>query len=72
MTPAEFELLLKNDPLDLEYDVVDGEDRYRSVGLAGGGRLLSAVWTIRSGKVRAITAFPASVLDRKAYLEKPK
>ena len=72
VTPAEFELLLENDPLDLAYDVVDGEDRNRSVGLAGRGQLLSAAWTIRNGKVRAITAFPASVLDRKAYLEKLK
>ena len=27
-------------------------------------------WTIREGKVRAITAFPASVSDRKAFLER--
>jgi ketosteroid isomerase-like protein len=27
------------------------------------------VWTIRDGKVRAITAFPATVSDKKAFVE---
>jgi uncharacterized DUF497 family protein len=70
VAPIEFEELLNNDPLDLSYELTDGEERYRSVGVTGGGRLLSAVWTIRDGKIRAITAFRASVSDRKAYLGK--
>jgi uncharacterized DUF497 family protein len=72
VAPAEFEQTLNNDPVDLEYDRIDNEERYRSVGLTNGGRLLSVAWTIRNGKVRAITAFPASVSDRKAFLERPK
>jgi len=72
VAPAEFEQVLTNDPIDLDFDLIDGEERYRSVGLTNGGRLLSVAWTIRSGKVRAITAFPASASDRKAFLEKPK
>jgi len=70
--PAEFEQVLNNNPIDLRFDLIDDEARYRSVGLTNGGRLLSVAWTIRNGKVRAITAFPASVSDRKAFLEKPK
>ena len=70
VTPAEFEQMLNNDPVDLEYDRIDDEERYRSVGLTKGGRLLSVAWTIRNGKVRAITAFPATVSDRKAFLER--
>lgn len=69
---AEFEQVLNNDPIDLAFDLIDEEERYRSVGLTNGGRLLSVAWTIRNGKIRAITAFPASVSDRKAFLEKPK
>ena len=69
---AEFEQLLNNNPIDLNFELIDNEERYRSVGLTNAGRLLSVVWTIRTGKVRAITAFPASVSDRKAFLEKPK
>ena len=70
--PAEFEQLLENEPLDLAYELIENEERYRSVGLTNRGRLLSAVWTIRSGKVRAITAFPATFSDRKAFLERPE
>jgi len=54
--PAEFEQVLNNDPIDLDYRLIDGEERYRSVGLTNGGRLLSVAWTVRNGKVRAITA----------------
>ena len=72
VSQSEFEQLLNNDPVDVDYGQVNDEERFRSVGLTDQGRLLSAVWTIRNGKVRAITAFPASVLDKKAYLERPQ
>lgn len=70
VTPSEFEQVLNNEPLDLDYELIEGEERYRAVGLTSGGRLLSVVYTIRDGKVRGITAFPASDLDKKAFLEK--
>ena len=72
VAPAEFEQLLNNNPIELNLELIDNEERYRSVGLTNAGRLLSVVWTIRNGKVRAITAFPASVSERKAFLEKLK
>lgn len=72
VAPAEFEQVLHNDPIDLAFDLIEDEERYRSVGLTDRGRLLSVAWTIRNGKVRAITAFPAGVSDRKAFLENPK
>jgi len=68
--PAEFEQVMKNDPLDLDYDVIGGEERYRSVGLTNRGRLLLVVWTARDGKVRAVTAYPASVSNKKTFLER--
>ena len=70
VSPVEFEQLLNNDPLDLQYQVIGAEERYRSVGVTKTGRVLSVVWTIRSGRVRAITAFPASMSDTKAFLER--
>ncbi len=70
--PEEFEQLLYGGPLDLEHEPINNEERYRSVGLTNSGRLLTAVWTIRDGKVRAITAFPAGVSDRKAFRERHK
>ena len=70
VTAAEFEQVMLGDPLDLAYYLVGSEERYRSVGRTTRGRLLSVAWTIRHGKVRAVTAFPASVSDRKAFLER--
>ena len=70
VTPAEFEQALNNDPLDLDWEVTDGEDRYRSVGLTDGGRFLLLVWTIRNGKIRAVTAFPASASNRRDFPER--
>ena len=72
VSPVEFEQLLNNDPLDLDYEWIDNEERYRSVGLTNRGRLLSAVWTVRRGKIRAVTAFPATASDRKAFLERTR
>jgi uncharacterized DUF497 family protein len=69
VTPAEFEQVLSNEPLDLDYELIDSEERYRAVGLTSGDRLLSVVFTVRDGKVRGITAFPASARDRKAFME---
>jgi uncharacterized DUF497 family protein len=72
VAPAEVGQLLNNDPVDLKFELIDGEERYRSVGLTNAGRLLSVAWTIRKGKVRVITAFPAGVSDGNASLERPK
>jgi uncharacterized DUF497 family protein len=70
VTILEFEQLMRNDPIDLDYEVTGGEERYRSVGLTNGGRFLTAVWTVRSGKVRAVTVFPAGVREKKTFLER--
>lgn len=72
VAPAQFELVLDNEPLDLALNLIDDEERCRSVGLTNGCGLESVARTIRNGKMRAITAFSASVSDRKAFLEKPK
>lgn len=72
VVPAEIEQLLNGEPLDLAFEVIANEERYRSVGITNRGRLSTVAWTICGGKIRAITAFPASVADKKAFLEKPK
>jgi len=72
VTPSEFEELLNNDPLDLYFEEIDNEERYRSIGVTDGGRLLSVVWTIRGDTIRAITAFHPGASDRKAYLGRPR
>ncbi|MBZ5726626.1 MAG: BrnT family toxin [Acidobacteriia bacterium] len=67
VTVREFESVMQNSPLDLAYEVVDGEERYRSVGMTDRGRLLVAIWTLRNGRVRAVTAFPASATYKKLF-----
>ena len=70
VTVSEFEEVLRNNPIDLDFSVVNGEDRYRSAGLTLSGRLLTVAWTIRGDRVRAITAFPATATTRRKFLEK--
>jgi uncharacterized DUF497 family protein len=69
VTPAEFEYVLTNNAVDLGYELIDDEERYRAVGLTSAGRLLTVVWAPRNGSIRAVTAFPATVSDKKAFLE---
>ena len=68
VTPEEFEELLQNAPLDLEYETEAGEDRYKSLGATLRGRILIAVWTVRRGRVRAVTAYPATKELQSLYL----
>lgn len=72
VTPSEFEQVIHNDPLDLDCEFVDDEERYRSVGVTDNGRLLLVVWTVRNGKIRAITAFPASATNKRDFLRRPR
>lgn len=70
VTAREFESVMRNSPMDLAYEVLGGEERYRSVGQTDSGRLLVAIWTLRDGKVRAVTEFPASATYKKLFPER--
>ena len=52
--------------------MIDGEERYRSVGITNGGRFLLVAWTVRGGRVRAVTAFPASASNKQNFLERSR
>lgn len=67
VTPAEFEQVMDNDPLELGYELIDAEERFRSIGLTNRGRLLLVVWTPRGGKIRAVTAFRASTSNKRDF-----
>jgi len=56
VTPKEFEELLAGDPVYVEHQMSNGEERYKVLGLTAVGRVLIGVWTPREGKIRAITA----------------
>ena len=69
VAPEEFEQVIDNDPLDLEYQVENGEGRYKSLGVTDRGRALIVVWTLREGKVRALTAYSAGKSYERLYWE---
>ena len=69
VTPKEFEELMAGDPVYLEYQVPDDEERYKVLGVTEAGRVLIAIWTPRLGKVRAVTAYAASRAYRNLYWE---
>ena len=69
VAPHEFEEVLFNDPLDLEYQTESGEARYKSLGATNKGRVLVAVWTVRESRIRAVTSYPASRALRRLYEE---
>ncbi len=45
VAPAEFEYALTNNAVDLGYELIDDEERYRAVSPTSAGRLLTVVWT---------------------------
>ena len=67
VTTNEFEEVIMNEPLDLEYQTERGEPRYKSLGGTNQGRILIAVWTVREGRIRPITAYRASKPYRELY-----
>jgi uncharacterized DUF497 family protein len=72
VSPSEFEQLIANEPLDLEYHLEDGEERYKALGRTDAGRVLIGIWTLRHGRIRAITAYAASRRYQKLYWEYEK
>ena len=69
VTPDEFEQLITGDPVYLEYQAGNDEERYKVLGATVVGRILIAIWTRREGKVRAVTAYGASRVYQKLYWE---
>jgi len=67
ISPSEFEQVLVNGPLDLDYRTEGGEDRYKSLGVTDRGRVIVAVWTVRDFRIGAVTAYPASRPMRLLY-----
>ena len=50
-----------SDPFGLNYEVVDGEERWTDIGHTREYRVLIVVWTLRQDEVvRVVTARPAS------------
>lgn len=69
VTPSEFEELMAGEPVYLEYQTRQGEERYKVLGATKDGRIVIAVWMLRAGKVRTITAYHANRVHQKLYGE---
>lgn len=54
--PEEVEQFFFNDPIDLDFEVVDGEDRWTAMGHTNDLRTLVVVWTMRDYSIRVVTA----------------
>jgi hypothetical protein len=59
VTMEEAEQAVRNDPVDLGSETVDGEERLLNLGRTDGGRVLLVVTTMRENRVRVVTAYPA-------------
>jgi len=59
VSPEQAEQVIENDPLDLEAEAVNGEERTTSIGCTLRNRFLVVVTTLRGTRVRVVTAFPA-------------
>jgi uncharacterized DUF497 family protein len=66
--PEEAEQVIDNDPLDIEAETVDGEQRFTSIGHTDQGRFLLVITTLRHSRIRVVTAFPAPMSLIHLYL----
>jgi uncharacterized DUF497 family protein len=62
---------VNGEPLDLEFQVENGEERYKAMGITQRGRILIVVWTPREGRVRPITGYTAGAVYKKLFLKTP-
>ena len=60
VTPDEFEEAMSRDPIVLDYDNVDAEDRWMALGATASLRVVVLVFTIRHDRVRPVTAYKAN------------
>jgi uncharacterized DUF497 family protein len=67
VTPEEVAQVFANDELDIEYDVVGGEERWTVLGETDQMRVLIVVFTMRGELIRTVTAYEASVRMRTEY-----
>jgi uncharacterized DUF497 family protein len=73
VTPEEAEQVIQNDPLDLDRQIRNYEERFVHLGETNVGRILFVIVTVREDALRVVSAFPADKAVRKHYLnEKAK
>jgi uncharacterized DUF497 family protein len=64
----EVEQLFANKAVDIDFDMVNGEERWTSIGHTNQLRILVVVWTMREESIRPVTVFDAATELAKEYL----
>lgn len=67
VSTSEVEFVVLHDPLDLEVQLREGEERFVQVGATGQSRVLVVISTVRGELVRVVTAFDAPRRYRVAF-----
>lgn len=68
VSASEAEQAVLNDPIDLEFQLADEEERIVQLGETDAGRILVVVTTMRDDLIRVVTAFPAAKRLTDIYL----
>ena len=68
MTPGEVKQVFDNEEIDIDYDVIGGEERWTVVGETDRSRVLVVVFAMKGDLVRVVTAYEASARMRGEYL----
>ena len=55
VAPEEVQQVFENDEMGVDYDVVQGEDRWTDMGETDNARVLIVVCTMRADQVRVVT-----------------
>ena len=66
---VEAEQRYRNDPLVIEEQFINGEDRYLALGETDAARRLALVFTLRSNRIRFVTAYPMTIQQQEIYEE---
>jgi uncharacterized DUF497 family protein len=67
VVPEEAEEAILGEPLDVGFDVVNGEERWSYLGETGEARVLRVVVTMRGERIRVVTAFEPATYQKNFY-----
>lgn len=68
--PGEVEEVFGGDAADVGFEVVNGEERWTSIGHTAALRVLVVVWAMRGDRVRTVTAFEAGKRAASEYFSR--
>ena len=68
ITRVEAEQVILNNPIDLQFEIRNGEERIAQIGETDAGHIWVVITTMRDDLIRVVTAYPATNRLRKVYL----